>query len=94
MGPHLVWAGVVLVLGGLGYQALRWRWRRLEELSGGLDGLVHRVAKAEGEDRFIWDAVNEHGKRLQALEAKVGRHEQIINALSAVPKAGPPVRKI
>lgn len=94
MTPHFIWAGVVLVLAAGGFVVARARWRNLERLSGGLDGLACRVDQI---GRLLDDLTNEEHQtrgRVVTLETKVRELEPVVKALSAVPKGVPRVRTI
>lgn len=91
MGPHLIWAGVVLLLAAGAFVAVRSRWRNLEELSGKLDGTRHRLETAESRLGGLQVEINADAVRIGHLEMRLAELEPVVKALSA---AGSPVKPV
>jgi hypothetical protein len=98
MGPHLLWAGVVLVLGGLAFRAVRMKWRDRETFAGGLrvvaEGVDSLRRDLERQEREQVATVNEHHNRIIRAEGRLCELEPVVRAISAVPKGVPPVRRV
>lgn len=93
MGPHLIWAGVVLVLGVLLIRQWRYnnrRWldarddnARLKQAQDLLRSDLHAL---EAKQRLTSEWIAEATKQGDKEEARLSQLEQLVKALAAVPK--------
>lgn len=100
MTPHFIWAGVVLVMLGLGFVNARRKLVRQEELERQAAALVElrrevtalserlKAVEARQSKEAIWS-----GDSFAKLEGRLRDLENVVKAIAAVPKAAPPVRR-